>query len=165
MKIAKHTVPSVTYNLKVEGELMDQANEENPLTFIAGIGMMIPGFEEKLEDLQAGDAFDFEVQPENGYGEYNEQAVVELPIDTFKVDGEINREMLVVGKEIPMQDQNGNPLRGRIEKVGLDKVTMDFNHVLSGKVLHFTGQVVSVRMAEKEELDHGHVHGPEGHQH
>jgi len=73
--------------------------------------------------------------------------------------------MLTIGNYIPMQDQNGYSLQGKVVKRGLDKVTMDFNHPMAGKNLHFTGDVLSVREATEEELHHGHVHGEGGHHH
>ncbi len=165
MKIKKHTVPTVTYTLRVENEVIDTATSEEPLVFIFGVGSMIPGFETQLEGKEAGSEYEFRLQPEEAYGEYNTEAVVALPIDTFKVDGKIKEGMLTLGNVIPMQDQHGNPLRGTVKNVGEENVTMDFNHALAGKELHFTGKVLEVREASPEEIDHGHVHGPGGHHH
>ncbi len=163
MKIAKNTVPSVSYVLTVDGEVVDEAKKETPLSFIFGVGGMIPGFEKNLDGLETGDSYEFTLSPDEAYGEYNQNAVVDLPLSTFSVDGKIQEELLVVGKVIPMQDQNGNPLNGTVVGVGKETVKMDFNHMLAGKSLHFEGKVIDVREASPEELEHGHVHGPEGH--
>lgn len=165
MKIDKNTVVTVTYTLKVDGELVEQTNKENPLTFLAGVGMMIPGFENQLIGKEPGDQYDITVQPEEGYGETDPEAIVDLPKDIFKVDGQIQEDMLVVGNTIPLQDQNGHPLQGVVLEVGDDTVKMDLNHRLSGKTLHFTGEVLEVRPATEDEISHGHVHGPGGHHH
>ncbi len=165
MKIAKHTVPSVSYTLTVEGEVVDKAEKDQPLSFIHGIGMMVPGFETNLEGLTAGTAYDFKLSAEEAYGEYNEEALVDLPISTFMVDGKVNDSMLNIGQVIPMQDQNGNPLQGTVMEVNEESVKMDFNHMLAGKELNFTGEVIDVREATQEEIEHGHIHGPGGHQH
>lgn len=165
MKIAKNTVPSVTYTLVVDGEVVDMAEKDKPLSFIHGIGMMVPGFETNLEGLTSGAKYDFKLTPEEAYGAYNEEAVVDLPISTFMVDGKVNEKMLTVGQVVPMQDQNGNPLNGTIMEVNSESVKMDFNHMLAGKELNFTGEIIEVREATKEELEHGHIHGPGGHQH
>ncbi len=166
MKITTNTVPSVSYTLKVDGQVLDQASKEQPLLFIHGVGMMIPGFEKELEGKQAGDTFDMVISPEEGYGERDPQAVVDLPLDVFKDEqGVVNTEMLVEGNVLPMQHQDGTQLQGRILEVGDQAVKMDFNHMLAGQELHFTGEVIEVREATAEELDHGHVHGPGGHQH
>lgn len=165
MKIAKHTVPSVTYTLVVDGEVVDMAEKEKPLMFIHGIGMMVPGFESNLEGLEAGAKYEFKLTPDEAYGAYNDEPVVSLPISTFMVDGKVNRDMLNVGQVVPMQDQNGSPLNGTVLEVSDEAVKMDFNHMLAGKELNFTGEILEVREATKEELEHGHIHGPGGHQH
>lgn len=165
MKIAKNTVPSVSYVLTVDGKVVDQAKKEAPLSFIFGVGGMIPGFESNLDGLETGNTYDFTLSPEEAYGEYNKDALVDLPKSTFSVDGKEQEDLLVIGKVIPMQDQNGNPLNGTVIEIIEDTVKMDFNHVLAGKSLHFAGEVVEVREASKEELEHGHVHGPEEHNH
>lgn len=165
MKITKNTVPSVTYTLVVDGEVVDMTDKEKPLAFIQGIGMMVPGFEKNLEGMEAGENYKFTLQPEEAYGAYDEAALVDLPISTFKVDGEVKKDMLNVGQVVPMQDQNGNPLQGTIMEVTEESVKMDFNHMLAGKELNFTGEILEVREATQAELDHGHVHGPGGHEH
>ena len=165
MKIVKHTVPSVTYTLVVDGEVVDMAEKDKPLLFIHGIGMMVPGFESNLEGLTSGTKYDFKLTPEEAYGAYNEEAVVDLPISTFMVDGKVNEKMLNVGQVVPMQDQNGSPLNGTIMEINGEAVKMDFNHMLAGKELNFAGEIIDVREATKEEIEHGHIHGPGGHQH
>ncbi len=165
MKIEKHTVPSVSYTLLVDGEIVDMAEKDKPMSFIQGIGMMVPGFESNLEGMSAGDEYTFELTPEEAYGPYNNEAVVELPISTFMVDGKVNEKMMSVGQIVPMQDPKGNPLNGTVLEISNENVKMDFNHMLAGKVLNFTGKILEVRIATKEEIEHGHVHGPGGHQH
>lgn len=165
MKIEKHTVPSVTYTLVVDGEVVDKAEKDKPLSFIHGIGMMVPGFESNLEGAAAGSKYEFTLSPEEGYGAYNEEAVVDLPFSTFMVDGKVNKDMLNIGQVVPMQDQNGNPLNGTILEVSKETVKMDFNHMLAGKELNFTGEVLEIRQASQEEIEHGHIHGPDGHEH
>jgi FKBP-type peptidyl-prolyl cis-trans isomerase SlyD len=165
MKIEKHTVPSVTYTLVVDGEVVDMAENDKPLSFIHGIGMMVPGFESNLEGLTAGSKYEFTLSPEEGYGPYNEEAVVDLPVSTFMVDGKVNEEMLNIGQVVPMQDQNGNPLNGTIMEKSEESVKMDFNHMLAGKELNFTGEIMEVRQATQPEIDHGHVHEPGAHGH
>lgn len=162
MQIAKNTVAAVNYSLEVEEQLIDQSQEGSPLTFLVGSGMLIPGFESSVDGLKAGDAFDFEVTPDQGYGDVNPEAVVDLSKDVFKVDGEIREDLLAIGTQVPMQDEQGNPLNGVVVDTADDTVKVDFNHPLAGKQLHFKGTVDSVREATAEELDHGHVHGPGG---
>jgi len=165
MKITKHTVPSVTYTLVVEGEVVDMAEKEKPLSFIHGVGMMVPGFENNLEGMSAGEKYKFTLTPEEAYGAYNEDAVVDLPISTFMVDGKVNKDLLNIGQVVPMQDQNGHHLNGTVMEVTDQSVKMDFNHMLAGKELNFTGEILEVRQATSAEIEHGHVHGPGGHHH
>ncbi len=165
MKITKHMVPSVTYTLMVDGEVVDMAEKDKPLTFVHGIGAMVPGFEKNLEGLTAGTNYKFTLSPEEAYGPYDEQAVVSLPISTFMVEGKVKKEMLNIGQVVPMQDQNGNPMNGTVMEVTGDVVKMDFNHMLAGKELNFAGEILEVREATPAEIDHGHVHGPGGHEH
>jgi FKBP-type peptidyl-prolyl cis-trans isomerase SlyD len=69
------------------------------------------------------------------------------------------------GAQLQLTNQDGQPMVGVVQKIGDDKVTMDFNHQLAGKELHFSGSIDSVRAATEEEISHGHVHGPGGHNH
>ncbi|MDY0342467.1 MAG: peptidylprolyl isomerase [Lentimicrobium sp.] len=168
MTISKNKVVSLTYELKLDdnkGQVVDKADKEQPLVFLFGAGNLLPKFESNIESLNVNDTFEFTLDSEDAYGKANNEAVIDLPIDIFKVDGKIDEEMLQIGNVIPMQDNNGNPLEGLVVEVSDDEVKMDFNHPLAGKILHFTGKVVDVRDASEEEISHGHVHGAHGHQH
>ncbi len=165
MKIEKNTVTSLTYALEVEGELLEETDKNRPLTFLVGKGSMIPGFERQLMGKATGDEYDITIDPEEGYGEIDPSAIVDLSKEIFKVDGKWRDDLMQEGKSVPMQDQNGHPLEGLILEIGDDTVKMDFNHQLAGKTLHFTGEILEVRKASPEEIEHGHVHGPDGHHH
>lgn len=165
MKIDKHTVATVTYTLEVDGNLVEKTDKSNPLTFLAGVGMMIPGFEQQLVGKEPGDKYDISVKPEEGYGVSDPEAIIDLPKNIFVVDGKLQEDMLVEGNVIPLQDQQGHPLQGVVLEVGEDTVKMDMNHQLAGKTLHFTGEILEVRKATQDEINHGHVHGPGGHHH
>jgi len=164
MKIAKHTVPSVTYSLKIDEKLIEETSKDNPLVFLMGVGGMIPGFERQLEGLEAGQSYEFSIEPSEGYGEVDPEAIVTIPKDIFKADGKVS-EGLTVGNTIPMQDHEGNPMNWTVLEIGDDTVKMDFNHQLAGKTLNFSGEITDVRAATEEEVSHGHVHGAGGHHH
>lgn len=157
MKITANSVPSLSYELEVDGETVDKASSEEPLKFIFGQGQLIPEFETNIEGKVPGDVFDFIIKAENGYGEFNDQAIVDLPMSTFEVDGKVDDKMIQVGATLPMQDQEGNPLHGIIKEVNETTVKMDFNHPLAGKDLHFSGKVEEVREATSEELTQGNI--------
>lgn len=170
MKIEKNKVVTLTYELRIldedgEQNLIETANEEQPMVFIYGMSGLPDQFEDNLNGLNSGESFDFKLDTEDGYGEYKEDAVVDLPKNVFEVEGSVPDNMLEEGNYIPMSDSEGNQLQGRVVEVGDDTVKMDFNHPLAGKELYFKGKVESVREATPEELDHGHVHGAGGHQH
>ena len=164
MTISNNKVVSVSYELLVDGAKVDSADESAPISFLFGVGQMIPGFEKKLEGLKQGDDYAFIIESADGYGEINADAVVDLDKQVFMKDGEFMVEV-AVGATLPMQDQNDNKLEGRVMEVGEATVKLDFNHPLAGKSLDFSGKVIEVREATAEEVDHGHVHGPGGHHH
>ena len=148
MKISANKFVAVTYDLYVgegeERELMEKATREVPLKFIYGTGSMIQAFEDALMGLESGAAFDFTITPENAYGEYNEDYVLDLPKNIFEVDGKFDSEMIQEGNTVPMMDSNGNRMNGSVLEVRDDVVVMDFNHPLAGETLHFKGEVIDV---------------------
>ena len=156
MKISANKYVAVIYDLNVgegeERELMEKATREVPLKFIYGMGMMIPAFEEALMGLEAGEKFDFSITPENAYGEYNEEHVLDLPKSIFEVDGKFDAEMVQEGNTIPMMDASGQRINGSVLEVKDDVVVMDFNHPLAGETLHFTGEVIDVHEPTAEEI-------------
>ena len=156
MKITANKFVSVTYDLNVgdndDLELMERATPEVPLSFIFGTGMMLPAFEEALHGLAAGETFNFTISPENAYGEYNEESLLELPKSIFEVDGKFDSEMVQEGKTLPMMDSNGNRLNGSVMEVKEDVILMDFNHPLAGETLHFSGEVLDVHEPTAEEI-------------
>ncbi len=164
MNVSKNKVVSISYELKVDGDLIDAAQADNPLVFLYGHGQLLPLFEDNIKDLAEGDSFEFMIPSKDGYGEVNDQAIVELPKEIFVIDGELQEDLLVIGNRLPMRDSEGNALDGTVVEVTDNSVVMDFNHPLAGKDLFFTGKVENIREATAEEISHGHVHGM-GHGH
>ena len=172
MTIENKKVVSVTYTLfspsKITGEetQVEKADKSHPLVWLYGTGSMIPDFEKNLKGKKTGHTFDFRIASENAYGNYDETYVVKVPLDAFRgKDGSIDTESVKVGKTLPMTDTQGNHLQGTVKEISLTDVKMDFNHPMAGKDLHFIGEIIEVRNATPEELDHGHVHGTHGHHH
>jgi FKBP-type peptidyl-prolyl cis-trans isomerase SlyD len=161
LKAEKDNVVSLTYELRVDhadGKVIESLNESNPLTFLFGTGNLLPKFEEQISGLKVGDKFNFDLQCEDAYGEINDNAIIDVPINAFEINGKIDDNMLKVGNTIPMQDNSGNRLNGQVKEIGSDKVKMDFNHPLAGNHLFFAGEVREIRSATDEELSHGHAH-------
>ena len=158
---------AVAYNLyrdTAEGELIESTEGKEPLAFLSGLGQMIPEFEENVAKLNEGDTFSFGIKSENAYGTRKEEAVIELAQDMFMNEGKLIPEV-VVDNILPLQDQSGNVIPGKILAVNEETVTVDVNHLLADQDLYFTGKVLEIRDASAEELEHGHVHGANGVKH
>jgi len=167
MEIGSKKVVTITYQLKEsnsDGELVQEVLEKEPFVFLFGQQQVLPGFESNLEGKTAGENFEFGIKSEDSYGPIEKEAIVDLPINIFMVDGKL-ADMVTPGSFVPMNDQEGNPMQGLVLEVGKETVKMDFNHPMAGLDLFFTGQILDVREATPEELDHGHVHGEGGHHH
>jgi FKBP-type peptidyl-prolyl cis-trans isomerase SlyD len=165
--ISKNKVVRLTYELRDAGNdtLIEKVEKEQPFTFLYGVGGLVEEFETNLSNLTVGDSFDFKIKSENAYGAIDETAVVDIPKEAFMIEGKLQEDMLEVGNVLPMRDNDGNFLQGRITGLTDSAVLMDFNHPLAGKDLHFKGEILEVRAATAEEIDHGHVHGEGGHHH
>lgn len=163
MEVGNNKVVTVTYQLhsnlpSTAKTHVETADESSPLRFLFGAGMMIPGFEKGLTGKSTGDKFDFTINPEDGYGDNDASAIIDLPIDIFKVENVIDMELLKIGNVLPMSDNMGNALNGKVVSFDETSVKMDFNHPLGGHELHFSGEIIDVREASEEEVSHGHVH-------
>lgn len=158
MKVEKNKVVALSYTLVVDGAVADSASAEKPLEYIHGTGMLLPRFEEEVAGKEPGEEYAFTLSPEEGYGVHNPQQVIDIPLAAFMIDGEVRRDLLVVGRTIPMMNQDGHVLQGTVAAVKEDSVSMDFNHPMAGKTLNFSGKVVSVREATEKELTEG-LHG------
>ena len=156
MKIEPNKFVAVSYDLNVgdekERELMERATKENPLTYIAGMGMMLEAFEENLNGLSEGDTFAFTLTPDQAYGEYDDDHLVDLPKNMFEVEGKFDTEIVFEGNIVPMLDTNGNRLNGMVVGIEDEIVKMDFNHPLAGETLYFSGVILDVHEASAEEI-------------
>lgn len=162
MEISKNKVVSLVYELRVDskdGEIVEKLNDASPLTFIYGIGNLLPKFESNINGLKLGDNFDFILNCDEAYGPSTDEAVVDVPKEVFVVDGKFDSEMVKEGNAIPMLDGEGNRLNGIVLGVSDSTVKMDFNHPLADENLFFAGKVVGIREATEEEITHGHIHG------
>lgn len=160
-------VISVNYNLHkdtAEGEMIESTEGKDPLVFLSGVGQMIPDFEANVVDLKVGDTFSFGIEAAKAYGTRSDDAIIELEKAMFLDEGKL-AEGIEEGKIVPLQDQNGRVVPAKVVKINDDNLTMDVNHPLADQDLHFSGNIIEIREATKEELDHGHVHGPGGHEH
>ena len=158
MKIAQNTVVEFSYDLEVDGQIVDQTTKERPLDYSHGTGSLLPKLEAHIEGMEPGDKFDVTLSPVDGYGEVDPSRIIDLPKTAFEVNGEIREDLLVPGNTIPMMNSMGGVIPGVVVEVTEDYVKMDLNHQMAGKTLHFTGEVISVREATEKELTEG-LHG------
>ncbi len=166
MKIGNNTVVSMTYTLTENdenGNMIQEVNKDKPFVFLFGSGFLLPKFEENILGLDPGADYSFPLVSDIAYGPIREDALLDLDKKIFEIDGKIDETILFVGNDIPMQNNDGQTIMGKVMEISDDKVKMDFNHPLAGIDLFFKGEIIDVREATAEEIEHGHVHGPEGH--
>jgi FKBP-type peptidyl-prolyl cis-trans isomerase SlyD len=163
MKIEAKTVVKMHYTGTLEdGSKFDSSEGREPLEFIYGNGMIIPGLEEGLAGLEVGAKKVIgQIAPEKAYGPRMDEAMQEMPKEQLP---EEIRSQVAVGMQLMAQGPQG-PIPVTVADVKEETVVMDFNHPLAGKSLTFDVEIVEVREATKEELEHGHVHGADGHHH
>ncbi len=161
MKVEKGSVVSVDYQLHLgDGKVIDASEPGAPLAYIHGEGQIVPGLERALEGLSAGDARQVVVDPDDGYGPHDARGVQEVPRNAFPTGMEPT-----AGMELVAQGPQGEAVPFVVRDVKPESVVIDLNHPLAGKTLHFDVTVRDVRAATAEELEHGHVHGADGHEH
>ena len=160
MAVAPDCVVTIHYTLKDDaGTVLDRSSPEEPLAYLHGHGNIIPGLEKELDGKNVGDALTVTIAPADGYGEYDNRLVQSVPRRTLRGIKDVKPGMR-------LQAQTAEGARAvTVTKVLGDMVTLDGNHPLAGKSLHFDVRVGDVRPATEEELSHGHVHGPSDHHH
>jgi len=168
MTVGENKVVSMTYTLREEsatGQIIQKVTENRPFVYLFGIGGLLPSFKTNLEGLNAGDDFSFVLKKDEAYGLPSDENIIRLDKKVFEIDGVLDEAVIKAGEIIPMEDEEGYPLSGKVLEVGDDNVLIDFNHPLAGLDLYFEGKILDVRDATREELAHGHVHGAHGHHH
>lgn len=139
MKISEGSKVSIEYTLKLDDDSVVDSNVgQDPLVFVPGNNQLIPGFEEKVQGLKEGDTHEFSLPPEEAYGPVKPDAFVEIPKE------EIPEEARQVDQVLQARDQKGQSFPARVAAVEEEKVVLDLNHPLAGKVLHFAVRVLSV---------------------
>lgn len=156
MIVSRNSVVSFHYTLRdSEGNTLDSSSGHDAFAYIQGGQQIVPGLEQQMEGKKAGDKFNAVVSPEMGYGEFNKDLLQRVPLDRFQ------------GQKVEpgMQFQAGGHGIFTVREVVDGHALLDGNHPLAGVTLNFEVEIMDVREATVEELDHGHVHGPGGHHH
>jgi FKBP-type peptidyl-prolyl cis-trans isomerase SlyD len=175
--IEDNLVVTMDYELRIDGEVVDSSEEGEPIIFLQGTGQIIPGLEKSIYGLKVGDKKTVTVQPKDGYGEIDPESIVEVPKDEFpddfplelgveitvhtdneEEDEDLEDEDLEVEDDDDEEDDD-DLMEATIVAINEDTVTLDFNHPLAGKTLTFSVNIIDVREATPEELEHGHAHG------
>ncbi|SDR22561.1 peptidylprolyl isomerase [Pseudoxanthomonas sp. CF125] len=159
MKIAKDSVVRFHYTVSEVGqESLESSKDREPLAILYGHGNIIPGLETAMLDREAGASFGVDVAAADAYGEKRDGLSQRVPKKHF------GAQKLEPGMQVVLQTNFG-PRAVTVQKVGMSVVDVDLNHPMAGKDLHFDVEIVEVREATAEELEHGHVHGDGGHHH
>lgn len=158
MVIDKDTVVSIEYTLKDDdGAVLDESEKGHPFDYLHGGSNVVPGLERALHGRSPGDALQISIPPGEGYGERNEELVLVVSRERF--DAGVKPEP---GMRFRASSPDGTQFF-TIVGIEEDEVTLDGNHPLAGETLHFDLRILAVRDATREEIAHGHPHGPEGH--
>ena len=156
--IAEKTVVTMHYTLTdQEGTTLDSSRESDPLSYLHGVGALIPGLEKELTGKAAGATLTVSVPPEEAYGEVIDELLQEVDKSIFEV-----QEGIEPGAVFHAQGPDGEVQPVVIKAVQGETVIVDANHPLAGMTLNFDVEVISVREATDDELDHGHAHGADG---
>lgn len=161
MTIKENSAVSFHYTLTDDaGQKIDSSAGQDPLAYLHGAGNIIPGLEKALAGKVVGDQLNVSVTAEEGYGPVQKELIQEVPRSSFQ-----GVESIEVGMQFEAQTGQGGAVPVTVTAVTEEIVTVDGNHPLAGKSLNFDVTIEEVRDASAEELEHGHVHGPGGHNH
>jgi FKBP-type peptidyl-prolyl cis-trans isomerase SlyD len=157
--VQNNVVVSMEYTLHVDNEEIDSSKGQDPLQFLVGHGNIISGLEREMMGMKVGESKNVVIAPADGYGEFDEEAFMDVPRSAFPQDMPVEE-----GAELTVRDDSGQSRYARIDAINGDNVTLNFNHPLAGDELHFNVKVVGLREPTVEELEHEHVH-QNGHHH
>ncbi|MEA2005984.1 MAG: peptidylprolyl isomerase [Acidobacteriota bacterium] len=121
------------------GQVFDSSIGRDPIEFELGAGMIIRGFETAVIRMKPGEKKTVTVLPEDGYGNYDENLLLEMPKD--KIPGNINPE---VGIELQLVNKQGNALPVVVKEILEKTIKLDANHPLAGKVLVFDLELLEI---------------------
>jgi FKBP-type peptidyl-prolyl cis-trans isomerase SlyD len=157
-KIEDGVVVSLAYTLTVDGEEVDRADADDPLEYLHGAENIVPGLEDALTGRKVGDKLSVTLNPDQAYGEYDED-----DIEVVERDEIPDADLLRTGMLIEAEDESGNVSLGMVREINDGNIVLDFNPPLAGKTLTYNVEVLGLREADSEELAHGHPHGLHSH--
>lgn len=161
MAIEANKVVTINYTLKDEkGEVLDSTENKNPFSYLSGNSQILPKLEDKINGMIIGSKDNIKLDPVEAYGDYKDEAVQKVNKSNFPNDAKLEE-----GMSFMANTPDGKQMPFVIKNIEGEDITVDFNHPLAGRSLEFDVELVDVREATTEELQHGHVHGSDGHHH
>lgn len=160
MQIAENKVVTLNYTLKDSSGTVIDKSDDGSFVYLHGASNIIPGLENALAGKTSGEKMNISIAPEDAYGERDDSRIEAVPRNMFPADTDIEP-----GMQFHAQGPDGQSMSIVVVSVEDDKVNIDGNHPLAGVELNFDVEVMEVRDATTEEIEHGHAHGPDGHNH
>lgn len=146
MTVTAGTLVSFEYTLKDEaGEQIESNVGGEALTYVHGLGQIVPGLEKALEGMQIGETKTVVVSPEEGYGQVDPQAVVEIPKD------QVPKDAHQVGATIQARNEDGQMMIAQVSAIKDNTIIMDFNHPFAGQTLNFEIKVLEISVPEDQQ--------------
>jgi FKBP-type peptidyl-prolyl cis-trans isomerase SlyD len=140
-----------------DGEVIESNVSDEPLWLIQGRGHVVPGLEDAIAGLHAGDKKEVTLPPELAFGLVDDEAYQVLAREEFPSEVDV-----ALGLGVDLYDEEEEVvIEATVVEIDGDDIVLDFNHPLAGETLRFALEIIDVRPATQEELDHDHVHGPD----
>ena len=161
MALGQNKVVTMNYILKDDqGNIIQTTDKRESFQFMSGSQQILPKLEEEINAMIIGSKKNVEIPAKEAYGEYSEQAIQQVKKESFPADVDLK-----VGMEFVANSPEGHQMPFVIKNIKNEEITVDFNHPLAGMNLEFDVELIDIRNATPEEMQHGHVHGPDGHHH
>ena len=155
MRIEENCIVTMSYELRehnAQGPVLEVMDIAYPFIFFYPSTNLLASFQENIHGLAHGDDFDFVLSAKDAYGEHQTEQVVDIPIERFVVDDELADSIRDVGQYVSVKDDQGQQQNGKVVEKTATHLTVDLNHAMVGKGLHFRGRVLRVRPASADEI-------------
>ena len=152
MNISADKAITINYTLKDNDDKIIDESKDSSFIYLHGHNNIIPGLEAALDNKKKGDTFELTLEPKDAYGEYNSAITQTIKREAF------GDEKIEVGMQFHAEGDEGQPVMITISKIDGDDITIDGNPPLAGVTLNYDVEVMDVRDATKEEMEHGHIH-------
>ena len=155
MRIEENCIVTMSYELREhneQGPVLEVMDIAYPFIFFYPSDNLLASFQENIHGLAHGDDFAFILKAKDAYGEHQERQVVDIPIERFVIDDELADAIRDVGQYVSVKDDQGRQQNGKVIRKTATHLTVDLNHAMAGKELHFKGSILRVRPALADEI-------------